>query len=80
MQNPVRGFLHGGAAIAAVIELSTKVGTAKTLAELGCTENDLDALTQDALSDLIILTTPRYPTRAEVRDLYATALTASATA
>ncbi len=68
------------AAIAAVIELSSKVGTAKNLAELGCGEDDLDALTQDALSDLIIMTTPRYPTRDEVRELYSTALKATATA
>lgn len=64
------------AAIAAVEALSRKVGTAKGLAELGCTEGDLDALTQDALSDLIILTTPRYPSRAEVRALYSAALAA----
>ena len=62
------------AAIAAIEELSAEVGTAKNLSELGGSESDLDALTQDALSDLIILTTPRYPTRDEVRDLYATAL------
>ena len=62
------------AAISAAIELSTQVGTAKALSELGCAEEHLDDLTQDALSDLIILTTPRYPTRDEVRELYATAL------
>jgi len=62
------------AAIAAVRELSKQVGTDKTLRDLGCTESDLDDLTQDALSDLIILTTPRYPTRDEVRVLYEAAL------
>jgi len=67
------------AAISAVTELSTQVGTAKALGELGCSEDDLDDLTQDALSDLIILTTPRYPTRDEVRELYSAALTANAT-
>jgi len=61
-------------AIAAVEALSVQVGTDKTLAELGCTEDALDALTQDALTDLMILTSPRYPTRDEVRALYTAAL------
>ena len=61
-------------AIAGAEALSAKVGTAKTLSELGCTEGDLDDLAQDALNDLIIMTTPRYPTRAEVRELYDSAM------
>jgi alcohol dehydrogenase len=62
------------AAIAAVEAISAEVGTDASLADLGCTVDHLDELTQDALSDLIILTTPRYPTRTELRSLYASAL------
>ena len=62
------------AAIAAVEKLSKTVGTNRKLSELGATSDSIAALTQDALRDLIILNTPRYPTRGEVHELYATAL------
>jgi alcohol dehydrogenase len=62
------------AAIAAVEKLSKTVGTNRKLSELGATSDNIAALTQDALRDLIILNTPRYPTRGEVHELYAKAL------
>ena len=61
-------------AISAVEALSEKVGTNKTLADLGATKNDIEYLTTDALRDLIILNTPRYPNRDDVRGLYELAL------
>lgn len=64
------------AAIEAVSALSARVGTAKTLVDLGATSDHLPTLVEQALSDLIILTTPRYPTRTEVRDLYEAAMNA----
>ena len=60
-------------AISAVEALSEKVGTDKTLTDLGATKNDLEHLTTDALH-LIILNTPRYPNRDDVRRLYELAL------
>jgi alcohol dehydrogenase class IV len=62
------------AAIAAVEKLSSTVGTNRKLSELGATSDNIGSLTQDALRDLTILTTPRYPSRGEVHELYAKAL------
>ena len=62
------------AAIEAVERLSATVGTDRTLADLGATHDDLDALATDALRDLIILNTPRHPSRAEVVELYRLAM------
>lgn len=62
------------AAIDAVQALSARVGTDKTLTELGGTSDLVTTLVDDALSDLIILSTPRYPNRAQVRELYLAAL------
>ena len=61
-------------AIEAVESLSATVGTDRTLTDLGATKNDIEHLTTDALRDLIILNTPRYPNRADVRGLYELAL------
>jgi len=57
-------------AIDAVRALSETVGTATTISGLGGTEDQRDVLVEDALSDPVILTTPRPPTRAEVAELY----------
>jgi len=65
---------NASAALAVVSALSSTVGTDRTLAELGATSDDLPRFVDQALADLIILTTPRYPTRAEVRGLYEAAL------
>jgi alcohol dehydrogenase class IV len=62
------------AAIAAVGALSERVGTARTLGELGGEASTIPLLVDQALSDLIILTTPRMPSRAEVTELYEQAL------
>ena len=62
------------AAIEAVETLSATVGTDRRLGDLGATPDDIDSLTTDALRDLIILNTPRYPSRAEVHQLYQEAL------
>ena len=63
-----------GVGIAAVEKLSATVGTNKKLSELGASSDNINDLTQDALRDLIILNTPKYPTRADVHELYARAL------
>ncbi len=62
------------AAIGAVEQLSATVGTNRTLSDLGATADHIDDLTTDALRDVIILTTPRYPTRDEIAELYHLAL------
>lgn len=62
------------AAIAAVEALSATVGTDRSLSELGASGDDLDTLTTDALRDLIILNTPRYPSREDVFELYRAAM------
>ncbi len=62
------------AAIEAVETLSATVGTNRRLSDLGATSNDIDALTTDALRDLMILNTPRYPNREEVKALYGLAM------
>jgi len=62
------------AGIAAVEKLSATVGTNKRLRDLGATSDNINDLTQDALRDLIILNTPKYPTRGDVHELYARAL------
>lgn len=62
------------AAIAAVEALSSTVGTDRTLTELGADHDSLDGLTTDALRDLIILNTPKMPTRAEVHELFRLAM------
>jgi alcohol dehydrogenase class IV len=54
--------------------LSATVGTNKRLRDLGATSDNINDLTQDALRDLIILNTPKYPTRGDVHELYARAL------
>ncbi len=62
------------AAIEAVEALSATVGTNRSLSDLGATNDDIDELTTDALRDLIILNTPRYPSRGEVHELYQQAM------
>ncbi|MCY4175472.1 MAG: iron-containing alcohol dehydrogenase [Acidimicrobiaceae bacterium] len=62
------------AAIEAVEKLSATVGTNLRLSDLGAAARDIDALTTDALRDLIILNTPRYPSREEVGALYELAM------
>jgi len=62
------------AAIEAVEALSATVGTDLRLGDLGVTPDDLDLLTTDALRDMIILNTPRYPSRSDVRGLYEQAM------
>jgi len=68
------GSANPDAAIDAVRSLSSSVGTNRTLSDLGATPTDLPVLVEQALSDLIILTTPRYPSRAEVTEIYKVAL------
>ena len=62
------------AAIAAIERLSATVGTNRSLGDLGAKPSDLESLTTDALRDMIILSTPRYPVREEVQDLYELAM------
>lgn len=65
---------NASAAIDAVEGLSARVGTDRTLGDLGATTDLIPALVDDALSDLMILTSPRYPSRAEIGELYRVAL------
>ncbi len=62
------------AAIEAVEKLSATVGTNRSLSDLGASAADIAALTTDALRDMIILNTPRYPSREDVRGLYELAM------
>ena len=62
------------AAVEAVETLSATVGTDRSLSDLGAKAQDIDALTTDALRDIIILNTPRYPSREEVHTLYEQAM------
>ncbi len=62
------------AAIGAVEALSATVATDRSLSDLGASAHHIDALATDALRDLIILNTPRYPSRAEVHALYEQAM------
>ena len=62
------------AAIEAVEQLSATIGTNRTLTELGGTADHVDGLTLDALRDVIILSTPRYPTRDQIAEPYGLAL------
>ena len=62
------------AAIAAIERLSATVGTNRSLGDLGAKPSDLESLTTDALRDMIILSTPRYPVREEVQGLYELAM------
>ncbi len=69
------GMSHDAhAAIEAVEKLSATVGTNRSLKDLGAKSEDLTALTTDALRDMIILNTPRYPNREEVQGLYERAM------
>ncbi len=69
------GVAHDArAAIEAVEKLSATVGTDRRLSDLGASSADIDALATDALRDMIILNTPRYPNREEVRGLYELAM------
>jgi alcohol dehydrogenase len=69
------GSVHDpDAGIAAVERLSATVGTAKRLGELGATSDHVATLAQDALRDVIILNTPRYPSRKDVHEIYAAAM------
>lgn len=62
------------AAIEAVEKLSATVGTDRSLSDLGAKSEDISNLTTDALRDMIILNTPRYPNRQEIQELYELAL------
>jgi alcohol dehydrogenase class IV len=62
------------ATIAAVEDLSRTVGTARTITELGGGPDMIASPADDALRDLVILTTVRHPTRAQVEELYRLAL------
>ncbi len=69
------GVAHdASAAIEAVEKLSATVGTNRSLSDLGAKSGDIAALTTDALRDMIILNTPRYPSREDVRALYEIAM------
>ncbi len=69
------GMSHDAhAAIEAVEKLSATVGTNRSLKDLGAKSEDLAGLTTDALRDMIILNTPRYPNREEVQGLYERAM------
>jgi alcohol dehydrogenase class IV len=61
-------------AIEAVSALSARVGTDKTVADLGVTLPLVPTLVEDALADLLMTTTPKYPSAEQVKELYEAAL------
>eukprot|EP01062_Namystynia_karyoxenos_P029782 TRINITY_DN2231_c0_g1_i1.p1 TRINITY_DN2231_c0_g1~~TRINITY_DN2231_c0_g1_i1.p1 ORF type:complete len:443 (+),score=123.47 TRINITY_DN2231_c0_g1_i1:81-1331(+) len=61
-------------AIDCVTQFAARVGVGKGLADLGGTEQDIPWLAQQALRDVSMWTTPRYPTKDEVEGLYRAAL------
>lgn len=58
------------AAVRAVANLSQRVGTAKTIVDLGGKREDIPALVDQALRDVCILRTIRMPSREEATALY----------
>lgn len=60
--------------IEAVTALSTRVGTNLPARELGMTAELIPTLVDDALADLLMLTTPRFPSAEQVETLYRAAL------
>ncbi len=62
------------AAIDAVQALSERVGTARSLGDLGGTAEIVPVLAEDALADLMILTTPRPAGRSDIEELYGSVL------
>jgi alcohol dehydrogenase class IV len=57
-------------AILAVEKLSTRVGTAKRASELGVTRALLPTLVEDAMADMLMTGTPRFPEARDVHALY----------
>lgn len=69
------GTVHDAhAAIEAVEKLSALVGTNRSLSDLGAKSEDIADLTTDALRDMIILNTPRYPNRKDIQELFELAM------
>lgn len=62
-------------AIKAVAELSIRVGTAKSITDLGGGADIIPELAQQAMSDTSMMATPLQPTMHEVKELYRLALT-----
>lgn len=62
------------AAIVAILELSAKVGTNKTLTELGVQESHIKDLTTNALKDVCGLTNPRQGSHDEVAQIFRNAM------
>jgi alcohol dehydrogenase len=61
-------------AVKAVETLSARVGTARSAKELGVKVELLPTLVDDAMADLLMMGTPRFPEPSEVRRLYEAAL------
>jgi alcohol dehydrogenase len=61
-------------AVTAVEALSARVGTARSGGDLGIKPELLSTLVEDAMADLLMMGTPRFPEPTEVRQLYEAAL------
>ncbi len=61
-------------ALTAVEELSARVGTARSGKELGVKVELIPTLVDDAMADLLMMGTPRFPEPRDVRQLYEAAL------
>jgi alcohol dehydrogenase len=61
-------------AVKAVETLSARVGTARSGADLGVKPELVPTLVEDAMADLLMMGTPRFPEPTEVRQLYEAAL------
>jgi lactaldehyde reductase len=58
------------AACKAIEELSALVGTNKRLSELGITENDIEALAEQAINDVCTPGNPRPVSKQDIIELY----------
>lgn len=57
-------------AIEAVARLSIQVGTARSIRSMGGKESDLQLLVQQTLTDLCMLSTPKYPSANEIEGMF----------
>jgi alcohol dehydrogenase len=60
---------NAGAAVDAVAGLAGRVGLTQGLAGLGITDADFGGITDDALDDEVLASTPRQPTAADIRSI-----------
>ncbi len=65
---------NAAAAVEAVIQLRNDVGTDMTITQLGANKDAISQLTEDAMMELVMMTTPKPPAPENVQELYEAAL------